>query len=71
MLDFLKTIDIFNSAKRLLFIMLPVDYNPFMFAVLKKFPTIKLIFIFVLFNKYYCVPAITYSTATQIHLYYM
>ena len=51
--------------------MLPVDYNPFMFAVLKNFITVKLIFIFVLLNKYYCVPAITYSTATQIHLYYM
>ena len=35
---------------------------------------VKLIFIFVLFNKYYCVLSkkfVTYLTATQIHLYYM
>ena len=35
---------------------------------------LPLIFIFVLFNKYYCVLSknfVIYSTATQIHLYYM
>ena len=35
---------------------------------------LPLIFIVVLFNKYYCVLSknfVTYSTATQIHLYYM
>ena len=35
---------------------------------------VKRIFIFVLFNKYYCVLSknfVTYSTATQIHLYYL
>ena len=35
---------------------------------------VKLIFIFVLFNKYYCVLSknfVTHLTGTQIHLYYM
>ena len=41
-----------------------------MFAVLKNFTTVKLIFIFVVFNKYYCVlpkNLVTYSTAAQIN----
>ena len=43
-------------------------WNPIIISAL------LLIFIFVLFNKYYCVLSknfVTYSTATRIHLYYM